>query len=130
MNSLEILEIRKSLKMTQQEFGELIGVDRRTIINYEQGKSIPTTKIKIIEMIISTGAVSAPVIKNEKLITKQEIAIRDIEDLRLEILDHKDHINTLKQLIVEKDKLAEMYKNENLLLREQIETLKSKVVVK
>lgn len=53
MNNLEILEIRKSLKMTQQEFGELIGVDKRTIINYEQGKKIPSTKVKILELLLA-----------------------------------------------------------------------------
>ena len=40
MHRLDVIEIRKNLGMTQNEFGLLIGVDRRTVINYEQGKKI------------------------------------------------------------------------------------------
>lgn len=114
MNDLNILEIRKSLKMTQIEFGELIGADRRTIINYEQGKKIPATKRKVIEMIMASNISSS---------TSKDNASGDVENLRIENLDLKDHIKTLKQLIEEKDKLTEIYKNENLLLKEKIELL-------
>jgi transcriptional regulator with XRE-family HTH domain len=126
INELNILEIRKSLKMTQLEFGELIGVDKRTIINYEQGKKIPTTKIKILEMMMAKGLLGNPMNNKEKTPIKNEIIIGDTEGLRREILDHKDHIKTLKQLIEEKDKLAEMYKNENVLLKARINALESK----
>ena len=40
----------------------------------------------------------------------------DIESL-------KDHIKTLKDLVIEKSKLSEMYINENAMLRERIKTL-------
>lgn len=89
--------------MTQQEFGELLGVDRRTIINYEQGKPIPTSKKIILEMIINNnGILPTALSKNEKPTIPKDIIIGDIENLRREILDHKDHIKTLKELIEER----------------------------
>ena len=42
----------------------------------------------------------------------------------VEILDLKDHIKTLKDLIEEKSKLSEMYKNENAVLKENIDRLR------
>jgi DNA-binding transcriptional regulator YiaG len=37
----EILGIRLNLEETQEEFAERIGVTRRTVINWENGNSIP-----------------------------------------------------------------------------------------
>jgi DNA-binding XRE family transcriptional regulator len=128
MNSLNILEIRKSLDMTQEEFGEHIGVDKRTIINYEQGKKIPSTKVKILESILHSGLQDSSKGKKGTFTTKKEIIASEVDSMRREILDLKDHIKTLKELIDEKNKLAEMYKNENILLKEKIDFLtKNKV---
>lgn len=117
MNALDIVKFRNSQGITQEELGEILGVDRRTIINYEQGKKIPATRMKILEYLIENGI-------DPKEKGNREIIMGDIEDLRREILDHKDHINTLKKLIEEKDKLAEILKLENELLKQQIEDLK------
>jgi DNA-binding transcriptional regulator YiaG len=38
MDSVEIKNKRANLQMSQVEFLQLIGVDRRTIMNYEQGR--------------------------------------------------------------------------------------------
>lgn len=122
MSELNILEIRKSFKMTQQEFAELIGVDRRTVINYEQGKKIPTSKIKILEMIVQNKSLS---IVKENNDSKQSSVLTqtEVEDFKTEILDLKDHIKTLKEYIEEKKKMAEMYINENAALREKLDLL-------
>ena len=37
----KIKELRESKNISQTKLGEIIGVDRRTIINYETGKSYP-----------------------------------------------------------------------------------------
>jgi DNA-binding transcriptional regulator YiaG len=55
--SEDIYKIRKDLQMSQVEFAELIGVDRRTIMNYEQGKKIPTTKMKLL--MLENGAMDS-----------------------------------------------------------------------
>jgi len=103
--------------MTQQEFGELIGVDRRTVMNYEKGKKIPDSKVKILELLDTSGALP-------KKASSKETSSAESEDLRREISDLKDHIKTLKQLIEEKDKLAEMYKKENEILKGDLDDLK------
>lgn len=40
-----IRELRKELKMTQDDFGNKIGVARNTIANYECGRRIPTNAV-------------------------------------------------------------------------------------
>lgn len=60
MNALEIKKIRKELKLTQAEFAEKIGVSRDTVINYEKGGAIPTSKIKMLNNLLFVE-------KNEKL---------------------------------------------------------------
>lgn len=40
-----IKELRKNLKLTQQEFGDRLGVKRSTIASYEIGANIPTDSI-------------------------------------------------------------------------------------
>ena len=52
MDDLDIKQLRKKLKMTQEQFGGLIGVSRNTIINYEKGEVIPAPKIVMINNIV------------------------------------------------------------------------------
>jgi predicted transcriptional regulator len=44
MKGNDVKNLRKKLNLTQVEFAEFIGVDRRTIINYEQGEPIPKSR--------------------------------------------------------------------------------------
>lgn len=120
MNGLDIIKIRKDLKLTQLEFGKLIGVDKRTIINYEQGKVIPKTKASLLELMLANGLVNPNSANNLK---KEAVTVVNNKDLIDDIESLKDHIKTLKDLIVEKTKLSEMYINENTLLKEKIRIL-------
>ena len=125
MKGIDVLKIRENLGLNQKEFGELIGVDRRTIINYEQGKPIPASRVKLLELMLSNGIGDRP---NEKISLthkKREPLVDVDEDLRREIVDLKDHIKTLKEFIDEKNKLSEMYINENTLLKEKIAILEA-----
>ncbi|PDS21861.1 LexA family transcriptional regulator [Flavobacterium branchiophilum] len=54
MNALEIKKIRKELGLTQADFAEKIGVSRDTIINYEKGAPIPSSKIKMLNNLLLT----------------------------------------------------------------------------
>jgi DNA-binding XRE family transcriptional regulator len=128
MNEIDIHNIRTSLGMTQIEFAELIGVDRRTIINYEQGKKIPSTKVKLLQLMLDNGVVANLPSKKERADIKSRLHPEtDTENLKEEIMDLKDHIKTLKEFIEEKNKLAEMYRSENTLLKEKIVMLESKL---
>lgn len=125
MSDLDIIKIRKSLGKTQQEFAEFIGVDRRTVVNYEQGKKIPASKVKLLEILLSNDSVNHSEEKKIILPKKSDVPVETVESMHREILDLKDHIKTLKDLIEEKNKLAEMYRNENTVLKERILQLQS-----
>jgi DNA-binding XRE family transcriptional regulator len=101
MNDLDIIRIRKEFDLTQVEFAKLIGVDRRTIINYEQGTKIPESKVKLINMVIDK--IGPAEIAEAKAKNKPEVKyVQDDNQLR-EIVELKDHIATFKQLINEKN---------------------------
>lgn len=125
MNDLDIIKIRKGLQMTQQEFAEFLGADRRTVINYEQGKKIPASRIKLLKVLLANtnqkGIASEP--KEVRLPLKSDISIETSESLRREIADLKDHIKTLKDFLDEKNKLADMYRSENAMLKEKLDRL-------
>lgn len=53
MNNIQLRENRKRYKMTQQDLADELGIDRRTVINYEKGEPIPHSKIKLLEHIFS-----------------------------------------------------------------------------
>lgn len=52
MNDLDIRQIRQGLALTQVEFAKKLGVDTKTIQNWESGKKVPTTKHGIIRSLI------------------------------------------------------------------------------
>jgi DNA-binding XRE family transcriptional regulator len=54
MNADEIKEKRKMLKMTQDDLAKELGVDRRTVINYEKGEIIPESKVKLLDMVFKS----------------------------------------------------------------------------
>lgn len=122
MNGLDVTKIRKDLKLTQEEFGKLIGVDKRTIINYEQGKVIPKTKVSLLELMLANGLTNTtPLVHAKKEVVSNVNKNSLVDDI--EVL--KDHIKTLKEFLIEKTKVAEMYLNENNILKEKIRFLES-----
>jgi len=48
IKGIDIKLLREKLNQTQEEFGNLIGVSGRTIINYEKGNKIPESKTEIL----------------------------------------------------------------------------------
>lgn len=52
MNDLDIKKIRKSLGLTQAEMARRIGVDTKTVQNWEYGKTIPISKHGIIRSLM------------------------------------------------------------------------------
>lgn len=41
-------QLRKSLGLTQKQFGEKIGIQRGTVTNYELGRNIPTETVRLM----------------------------------------------------------------------------------
>jgi transcriptional regulator with XRE-family HTH domain len=128
MNKLEILKIRKDMGLTQIEFADLIGVDRRTIIHYEQGRTIPTSKIKLLELLASNGLINLSKEKRDLLPVKEKATIlsESSESVIERIKGLNDYIDTLKDFLNEKTKVADLYENENKMLREKIASLLQK----
>jgi DNA-binding XRE family transcriptional regulator len=65
MNALEIKENRKRLGLTQDALGKLLGVSKRTIINYESGDVVPVTKSKLLHQILLADKLEPNSVKKE-----------------------------------------------------------------
>ncbi|WP_062057335.1 helix-turn-helix domain-containing protein [Aquimarina longa] len=50
--SLDIKKEREKRGMTQEQFAELLGVNKKTIVNYESGGNIPETKLKMFTRVL------------------------------------------------------------------------------
>ena len=122
MNSIDIIKIREELGLTQQKFADRIGVDRRTVVNWEHGKKIPESKVKLFEMLLEIERKPNGINLFDE---KPEFKAFSPNDLAREILELKDHIKTLKEFLEGKTTIAEIYKNENFKLKEEIEALKN-----
>lgn len=88
MNSIDIIKIREELALSQLKFAELIGVDRRTIINYEQGKKIPMSKVKLLNLMIENKNSKEKEIKSEEL-TTIDVKVINIENAQLQSFEAK-----------------------------------------
>ena len=136
MNSLDIYKIRTSMGLTQQQFGDLIGVNKRTIINYEQGSDIPKHRVDLINKIVesssmdSNSSLEEPKAKYKKLESQYSLA----EKLSTEIEFLKNNIELMKELLAAKTKNSELFEKkcneqEEIILKqkEEIEALNNKL---
>lgn len=120
MNEIDILKIRKDLNLSQQDFADVLGVDRRTIINYEQGRSIPESKKKMLQMILDNKInINSSVDKAEEEQKQKEtqILIQQLESENKKLMAQNEK---LTEALVEKKIVIDYYKNENEKLRKQL----------
>jgi transcriptional regulator with XRE-family HTH domain len=84
---LDIKAEREKRGMTQDEFADLLGVSRKTIVNYESGGNIPDTKEKIFSRILSNNThVSEP---------DTDYGI-DIKELAYLVIQNEDELMKIK----------------------------------
>lgn len=57
MNDLDIKKLRKKLGLTQTQFAKKLGVDTKTVQNWEYGRPIPATKHGIIRELADSISV-------------------------------------------------------------------------
>lgn len=55
INQEFIVKLRKKLKLTQQEFANLVGVSHRTITNWEKGITTPIDSVKKLLTLINNN---------------------------------------------------------------------------
>lgn len=119
MNNIDVIKLRAMLGLTQQKFAERIGVNRRTVVNWEGGSKIPDSKIKLFESLLEEErSVSMAIPNSEK--NENITDSKSLDILNREILVLQDHIETLKGFLEEKNKTAEFLKNENTRLNEKL----------
>ena len=120
MNSIDVKKIREEFSQTQQAFADFLGIDRRTVVNWEKGSKIPESKVKLLELLIEGKRNGL-----EPSLPKTETRPPPSTDLTREIMELKDHIATLKNFLDEKSTISDFYKMENLKLKAEIEALKN-----
>jgi putative DNA-binding phage protein len=91
----KIKEIRKNKKLTQARFGELLGVNKKTVILWEKGKSLPN-KERLKNIAILGGTSVRELLKTNSL---EQYSINELfEELQKRILK----IEELKNRILKK----------------------------
>lgn len=122
MTELELKELRKKLGLTQVQLAEIVGVDVKTIQNWEAGRRIPKTKDGILRGLEAknhavfggqfvTGGGDA--VNGDKIVEKvkeevedkqvEEVTVIkkvkcDLEDIRKELADlKKTHAEVVSQ---------------------------------
>lgn len=123
MNALDIKNIRKKLGLTQKQLAEMIGVDPKTIQNWEYGKNIPQSKSLILGELM--GAPSPVNITQnsgnfangngnniKSTVQRGESTVLAAEVARLkEALDDKEKlIRTLEERLRDKDEIIALLK--------------------
>lgn len=67
MNATELKKRRKKAKLTQEQLAEMIGIDRRTIINYEKGETIiPPQSVKLFHLLFHQLENDGSMLKSEE----------------------------------------------------------------
>lgn len=83
----KIRGIRKAKKLTQEQFWELLGVSKRTVILWEKGKSLPN-KERIKQIAISEGISVRELLGHNSL--EQYSTNELIEELKKRVLKKDD----------------------------------------
>jgi transcriptional regulator with XRE-family HTH domain len=63
MSDLDFKSKRKALGFTQEQVAKALGVDRRTIIKYEQGFTIPDSKAKLMDFLYNENVNKSDIVE-------------------------------------------------------------------
>ena len=90
--SQRLKELRKTLKLTQKEFGDKIDRSRDTIFNWEQGRSFPPDLERLISLLHRIFNVNPSWFREEKepMFEVQKILVKEIADRYVEDLKDKE----------------------------------------
>lgn len=110
MTYLELKELRQKLDLTQVQLAKLIGVDVKTIQNWEAGRKIPRSKDGILRSLLTRPHVvyggqhvqNGDAINGDKIV--QEVA--DVKESVDEVVE--EEINIKKVVACEADRLLSL----------------------
>lgn len=110
MTDLELKELRQKLDLTQVQLAQLIGVDVKTIQNWEAGRKIPRSKDGILRSLLTRPHVvyggqhvqNGDAINGDKIV--QEVA--DVKESVDEVVE--EEINIKKVVACEADRLLSL----------------------
>lgn len=110
MTDLELKELRQKLDLTQVQLAKLIGVDVKTIQNWEAGRKIPRSKDGILRSLLTRPHVvyggqhvqNGDAINGDKIV--QEVA--DVKESVDEVVE--EEINIKKVVACEADRLLSL----------------------
>jgi len=124
MNTLDIKEIRRKLQLTQEELGNLIGVSRNTIINYEKGGKIPDSKSTILNNLLNENAQNKSTLNEPETVyetgfdKKIAEAKTEIEKIKEEIFKFENKITQDPAKKATYEKYISSYEEQIFLLNE------------
>lgn len=110
MTDLELKELRQKLDLTQVQLAQLIGVDVKTIQNWEAGRKIPRSKDGILRSLLTRPHVvyggqhvqNGDAINGDKIV--QEVA--DVKESVDEVV--QEEVNIKKVVACEADRLVSL----------------------
>ena len=110
MTDLELKELRRKLDLTQVQLAQLIGVDVKTIQNWESGRKIPRSKDGILRSLLTKPHVvfggqhvqNGDAVNGDKIV--QEVA--DVKECVDEVV--QEEVNIKKVVACEADRLLSL----------------------
>ena len=115
MNGIELKENRIKYGLTQEKLGALLGVSRNTIINYENGDVIPTTKSQILSTIFNNDKKEElkPITKDDEFTTLIIDKLFKSDIFKEKLLDYiKDNAPIISPEVVEYVDMLDYMKKE------------------
>ena len=109
--------IRRQQKMSQKELAEAIGVDRRTIIRYENGETEFVRKDSIKKLSETLGYDIKTGTINDTGLMRRNLREIEQQNLQNKVLNLECKIDDMKDILKRKDELIAYLQRENKKLR-------------
>jgi len=91
MNNLDVINLRNKFDLTQEELAKLLGVTRRTVANWELGRTIPEAMQRTLEKISQQNEIEIETKKRKVnpdsidrmlgIIENQLVLLKDSQDM-------------------------------------------------
>lgn len=127
MNNIELKNLRKKLKLTQKEFASIIGIDVKTIQNWEAGRAIPSSKDGILRNLEANPHIviggqhvqNGDAVNGDKIVEQirdevkeEKVSIKNMECNFEQLMRTIDRMqNTIDKLVAQQDRYLTIIEN-------------------